>query len=68
MPLIPAKAGTQAFSTTKDTKFTKVFVSFVNFVVPLQLGADLSWAPALAATRSASQRGDERIRIESPAP
>ena len=27
-----SQAGTQAFFTTKDTKFTKAFVSFVNFV------------------------------------
>jgi len=50
-PFIPAKPGTKPFSTTK---FTKAFVSFVNFVVPLQLAADLSWILRF--------RGDERNR------
>jgi hypothetical protein len=34
----------------KDAKFTKPFVSFVNFVAPLQLSADPFWIPASAGT------------------
>jgi hypothetical protein len=40
-PLIPANAGTQAFFTTKDTKFTKAFVSFVVDLASLFLGPGL---------------------------